>query len=105
MENVSQQDELRTCKQCGRTLPLSMYTKNGYGYIGICKECNSSNRRAGQLRKNAASSLAEELKKAKNLRLSEFTPRELMCELKRRGYEFTMEYVERHVINSKDLED
>lgn len=37
------------------------------------------------------------------MRLKDFTPRELMQELKLRGYEFEMTYVEVHKISSKTL--
>lgn len=40
---------------------------------------------------------------ARNLRITDFTPRELMVELKRRGYEFTMKYTETHIISSEKL--
>ena len=39
----------------------------------------------------------------RNLCLSDFTPRELMQELKRRGYEFEITYTEVHKISSKTL--
>lgn len=39
----------------------------------------------------------------KEMRLKDFTPRELMQELKRRGYEFEMTYTEVHTISSKTL--
>ena len=93
--------ETRVCKTCGRELPIENFSKNAYGYIGICKECNSKHRSEAATHRASKKqrSIENELANAKNMRLSEFTPRELMAELKRRGYEGTLTYVETHVID------
>ena len=93
--------ETRVCKTCGRGLPIENFSKNAYGYIGICKECNSKHRSEAAVNRknNKRKALEQELLNAKNLRLSDFTPRELMEELKRRGYEGQLTYVETHTID------
>jgi DNA polymerase III alpha subunit (gram-positive type) len=58
----------------------------------------------GQKRKERMAQL--EIKRTqdiRNMRLSDFTPRELMVELKRRGYKFTAEITVTNVIDSDNL--
>lgn len=61
------------------------------------RETRVNNRKTKDLEKE------KELEDAKAMRLSDFTPRELFTELKRRGYEFKATYVETHTIDSKDF--
>ena len=72
MENT----QTKTCPRCGRTLPIENFYKRSNGQIfTYCKECvkviNSARRITPPDSENP---------------LSAFTPRQLMCELKRRGY-------------------
>ena len=73
------------------------------GLLKTCNECLRQNQIRAKLAKKLQVSTEQELAKARHLRISEFTPRELMAELKRKGYEFTMKYTEVHVIDSKDI--
>lgn len=74
--------ETKVCKRCGRELPTTEFSKDksypdGLNYI--CKECQRKAQRESYERRKATSVLhSEELQK--------FSPRELMDELKRRGY-------------------
>lgn len=74
--------ETKVCKRCGRELPTTEFSKDrscpdGLNYI--CKECRRKAQRESYERRKATSVLhSEELQK--------FSPRELMDELKRRGY-------------------
>jgi len=95
--------ETRICKYCGNELPLENFAKNGFGYTYVCKECNSKNRKAAKKLLAEKKKQEENAVNARNIRLSDFQPRELMEELKRRGYEFEMTYVEVHKISSKTL--
>lgn len=95
--------QTQVCKCSGRELPLSEYRQSRLGLLRTCKECISKHQSRARLDKKIAKMKGEELENAKKARLSDFTPRELMAELKRRGYEFTMEFTETHVINSKDI--
>lgn len=36
----------RTCKECGKTMPLEMFPKRGGYYLHACKECTNSKKRA-----------------------------------------------------------
>lgn len=85
--------ETQICKCCGRELPIKQFSKNPFGYIHVCKECNSKNRRESALQRGKLKQQAIDALNARNLRLADFTPRELMEELKRRGYEGKLRYV------------
>ena len=72
MENT----QTKTCSRCGRTLPIENFYKRSNGQIfTYCKECvkviNSARKITPPDSENP---------------LSAYTPRQLMQELKRRGY-------------------
>ena len=96
--------QTQICKCCGKELPLSAYRSGRLGLLKTCKECVRNHQIQSKLDKKIARIQDNEVENAKKARLADFTPRELMAELKRRGYKFTMEYIETHVINSKDIE-
>ena len=105
MEN----ETMKKCSCCGQELPVSEFQTDRQGNpISVCKSCMSKKRIEGHERRKAERQRKEEERIVilKNARLSQFQPRELMAELKRRGYEFTMTYKEMVVktISSKDLE-
>lgn len=60
--------ETKKCSCCGKELPLSHFQKRGVGYRNICNECLK--RESGATDK-----------------FKDFTSRELINELKARGYE------------------
>lgn len=92
--------ETRICKVCGRELPIENFKANPrYGHASVCNECVTKKRMATHEKKSEVNILREQLGGARNLRLSDFTPRELMSELSRRGYEGTITYTETHTIN------
>lgn len=82
---------------------MSEFRPSRLGILKTCKECVRQNQIKSKLDKKIAKMKGDELEKAKRARLSDFSPRELMAELVRRGYEFTAKYTEVHVINSKDF--
>lgn len=93
----------QVCKCCGKELPLEMFRVSRLGVHKTCKECTKKHQKEGHANKKLAEMAQADLAKARNLRLCDFTPRELMVELKRRGYKFRMEYTETHVIDSERL--
>lgn len=92
MEN--QEIKTKRCPKCGRELPLSeFYVKNSAadGLQPWCKECQktaSHNRFA-----NRFDSMAHY--KGCNPELGRFTPRQLIDELKNRGYTGELQYVQK----------
>lgn len=101
--------ETKVCKDCGRELPIENYktifSHGQYRVTSICADCFKQHQKDGHAkRKNTErQNMEAAVNNAKTARLADFTPRELMKELKNRGYEFTMKYVEVHVIDSKNL--
>lgn len=99
--------ETRTCKQCGETKPIEQFSKNAYGYTSYCKECNRKNRSNARIssckHKEETKELSEQLARAHQMRLQDFEQRQLMEELKRRGYEFTMTYTVTKTITSDSI--
>ena len=100
------EQETKVCKCCGRELPISNFKTTRWGSkVSVCTECSTN-----KLRENKKKRLDEQKQKVEDVRaenrklcLSDFSPRELMTELKRRGYEGTLTYVETHTINLSTL--
>lgn len=84
--------ETKICKKCGRELPIENYhidNRMAGGYKSICKDCNSAYRKE----RNDAKKADKE-----STPLSKFTPRELIEELRKRGYKGKLQYVYEVVI-------
>lgn len=84
--------ETKICKRCGRELPIEDYHIDNRmigGHKSICKECTS----AYCKERNDAKKADKE-----STPLSKFTPRELIEELRRRGYKGKLQYVYEVVI-------
>lgn len=80
--------EEKTCKKCGRTLPAEKFKLTRWGTrCSVCTDCAT---------KLASETKAKQRVKIetmkRELRLADFTPRELMEELCRRGYEGKLTY-------------
>lgn len=95
----------KICKSCGRELPITKFKNGRWGYVGVCIDCDTEHRRAK--RQERLEKEAEEIAKATQekrvLRLQDFTPRELMEELARRGYTGKLEYIETHVVDITNI--
>lgn len=84
--------ELRKCIKCGRELPLDQFYKDKRmigGLKSVCKECTNEYNRIRHIAKQ---------EEKESTPLSKFTPRELIEELRRRGYKGKLQYVYEVVI-------
>lgn len=73
----------KVCACCGNELPITAFNKHGRsndGYETICRACKAKADNG-------------------NPELAKFSPRELIEELKCRGYHGTLKYVQYHSIN------
>lgn len=101
--------ETKVCKCCGKELPITEFgcgKAHGKEFVfSICKTCMSTKQSEEHKRRKEKQAISHEseIVQAKTMRLKDFTPRELMQELKRRGYEFEMTYTEVRKISSKTL--
>lgn len=101
MEQVTKE-----CTCCGRELPIYCFKATRWGgRVSVCTECSTN-----KLRENKRKKLDEQKQKVEDMRaetrqlcLADFSPRELMAELKRRGYEGKITYVETHTIDLSTL--
>lgn len=89
--------ETKTCKQCGRELPIRDFKKNHLskdGYVDSCNDCV-----AKKYRKTRSSKIQDfpTCHKGGNPDLASFTPRELIEELKARGYKGKLT-IEREIV-------
>ena len=64
----------KICKCCGKELPITMFNRKGPGYRNICMSC-------------------ERDKIGVSDKFKDFTSRELIEELRSRGYKGTLKYV------------
>jgi len=101
-----EQEMIKTYKCCGRELPINCFkTTRWGGKVSVCTECATN-----KLRENKQKRIDEQKQKVEDMRaetrqlcLADFSPRELMAELKRRGYEGKITYVETHTIDLSTL--
>lgn len=94
---------MKICATCGRELPVTMFARNHYGVAKSCKECNGKKIADGKAYKNKVAHLQAELETARWTRLADFSPRELMEELARRGYRGKLTYTRVEEINIENF--
>lgn len=93
----------RICKVCGRELPEDEFVKNAWGVTSVCKECHSQKIKEGVENRKKPKQQAVDAVNARSLRLQDFTPRELMEELAKRGYAGTLTYTKVEKIDLSNL--
>lgn len=91
------EENTKVCSKCGRELPLSNFhrqsdSKDGYRYI--CKECM-----AAYYKRHNKEKLEKIKQTTREELLQQLTPRDLVLELKRRGYKGQLTYTEIRNIN------
>lgn len=99
--------ETKICERCGKELPLiGNFKKTRWGhYCNICNGCVTEKLRESTKKKAAAvmEIKQKQEEEARTLRLADFTPRELMQELARRGYEGKLTYTRIETIDITDF--
>ena len=91
------EQKTKICKGCGKELGIENFSKHprtSDGYSSFCKECMHRLQSEGHKNKkeNKMKELKSEVENARNLRLQDFTPRELMKRLYELGYEGTLKF-------------
>ena len=86
--------ETRTCKRCGQEKPIDQFRKNRLGFTNVCLECARSKRQQ---------TMANKEQEERVLTLADFTPRELMEELYRRGFKGKLTFTETHIIDIANI--
>lgn len=85
--------ETKVCSKCGRELSIDNFKRNAWGIVSVCKECEAATRKQKKEAAKKAENYQKDVEDARMLRLKDFTPRELMEELRNRGYEGKLRYV------------
>ena len=79
--------ETKKCKKCGRELPLQNFKQNYLAKDGRVNVCNDCAAKARNAKKDKVEFTPPRIDKDKcNQALAQFTPRELIEELRARGY-------------------
>ena len=91
--------QTQVCKCCGRELPISQFSRNGLGLIKTCVNCVERKKLETRKKHEETDNLRKQLEEARQLRLRDFQPRELMIRLRELGYEGTLTYTQRHEID------
>lgn len=79
----------KKCSNCGRDLPLDKFTRNALSKDGLrhkCKDCEKEEAKTVKQKK---------LKVYTNPELAKFQPRELMDELRARGFRGELEWIKK----------
>lgn len=106
-------EEIKTkvCSKCGRELPIEKFSKgsNKGGLQSRCKDCVSeymkeyAERRKAQRKEKENAEFEKEHKIYTNKDLAKFSPRDLILELKARGYRGSLVFeeivVNKHIID------
>lgn len=93
-------ETMKRCKDCGRELPIEMFKKTRYGdRVSVCTECATRKLRENKEKKRMEMAMEARQQAQKDAEvktaLSQFTPRQLMEELARRGYKGELTFVQK----------
>ena len=88
----------KICVCCGRVLPIDEFGNNRHssdGKMVTCKSC--TNKKLQEYRKKKRATMAKADDDSRNQELSKFHARELIAELKARGYKGEIYYTQKTV--------
>lgn len=94
------------CAECGEAKPVSNYQMTRWGHLTkVCKACVMKKRNGSikEKKENVIEILRQQVDESRKLRLKDFTPRELMTELRERGYDGTLKFVQVKEFKLSDL--
>lgn len=99
MENKLNIAPMKVCKSCGRELPIDKFYRKSKGYRKICMDCCEENLTQKSMKLDMIDELLSyvsydkllEFARTRNadVSLARYEPRELLAELKKRGYKWT----------------
>ena len=97
--------ETKVCKECGRELPIGFFKTSRWGTrASVCTPCActkaKATREAKKTENDRVGELEQELARVKTMRLQDYSPRDLMNELARRGYKGELTFVQKIDITS-----
>lgn len=95
--------ETKVCKECGKELPIDMFRVTHLGRRNTCNDCVTKKIVKTKECKKQAKENLQQVQDARTLRLSDFTPREMMQELRRRGYIGKLYYTITKTIDLENL--
>ena len=101
---------MKKCRKCGRELPIELFNKcsaHKDGHQHHCRECHSAYMKDSYDRKkslNTEAKISASMHKVyAHPELAKFTPRQLMEELKSRGFTWTSMYEPRREIKFEKI--
>lgn len=99
-------NETRVCSVCGKEMPISEFgihhAPNGATHIfKMCKSCRTERIKKGNPKR--VETFKKKVEEQRKMRLQDFTPRELMEELARRGYKGSLTYTRVETIDITDF--
>lgn len=97
--------QMKVCRECGHELPIEFFKTSRWGTrASVCTNCAckkaQATREAKRTKNDRVSELERELERIKTMRLQDYSPRDLMNELARRGYKGELTFVQKIDITS-----
>lgn len=95
------ENNVKKCTMCGRVLTLDHFKSVGFaedGYASHCKDCAKKKRREKLENKTEEGAIVRDVKGGGNPELARFSNREIIEEIRYRGYKGTLQIVREIVI-------
>lgn len=100
--------ETKVCKCCGRELSIENFKITRFGTrVNTCTECATTKMHDNKIRKQQQAEMEKARenaeKRERQKALEQYTPRELIEELARRGYKGKLQYTQVHIIDIENF--